>query len=69
MIEGIDQLLECMLVISDIAINRQVPAARGPADEEDDEEEDDEEEEDEIREPRRRPIEPLHTVSELHLTE
>jgi hypothetical protein len=67
MIEGIDQLLECMLVTSDLAINRQVPAARGPDDEDDDDEDD--EEEDEIREPRRRPIEPLHTVSELHLTE
>ena len=33
--------------------------SEGPDDEDDDE--DDEEEEDEIREPRRRPVEPLHT--------
>jgi hypothetical protein len=55
-----------MLVTSDLAINRQGPAARGPDDEDDDE---DDEEEDEIREPRRRPIEPATHGSELHLTE
>jgi hypothetical protein len=66
MIEGVDQLLECKPG-SDLAIDGQVPSVRGPDDEDDDE--DDEEEEEEIREPRRSPIEPLHTVSELHLTE
>jgi hypothetical protein len=53
MIEGVDQLLECMLVTSEFAINGQVPTTRGPDDEDDDEDDDEEEEEDEIREPRR----------------
>ena len=57
MIEHAEQMLECTLVTSECASKCQ--PSEGPDDEDDDE--DDEEEEDEIREPRRRPVEPLHT--------